>query len=565
MSYIISHTDYTKPLLQRLLDNRGISCACDDFLNPNMATYRHDPFLLHDMDIGTDRIIRAIKNKESICIFGDYDVDGVTSSFLLYTLLHDYLGHKAVKIMYPDRLADGYGLKVHHVDTIKSKWHDLIITVDNGITSIQEVMHAKNIGLDIIITDHHKALDVIPPADAIINPQVSPLYPFHGICGAGVVLKLTHALLKKSKLSPDVRQSILNHFIPIVAIATVADCVPLINENRALVKRWLAQINRREQILPSLAGMLDFLNIKGDISSFHIGFVIGPRINAAGRMGSGYDSLQTLLYTGEKQKSFLRDLDTINDERKRLQEEAAKVADTIIDPGKNILIAMSPTFHEGIVGIVAGRITEKYHKPSVILHISETKGMAIGSLRWPDYFDVMAMMQWIQKESLWLGSIPDTGILVRFGGHKQAGWLSVNLADIDLLRELLIKYTDTNISEVQSKKVLTLDTVIQAHEWNNKTLHEMTKLEPFGQWNQEPLFLLEDTNILSIEKVGSKGQWHLKVNVDHQWNKLSALYRSKGDMTNSLSIDSHFPIIGKIKYDDYKGSYYIDGTLLTQS
>ncbi|MBP7884620.1 hypothetical protein KAZ93_00240 [Patescibacteria group bacterium] len=121
MSYIISHTDYTKPLLQRLLDNRGIACACDDFLNPNMATYRHDPFLLNDMDIGTDRIIKAIKNKESICVFGDYDVDGVTSSFLLYTLLHDYLGHKAVKIMYPDRLADGYGLKVHHVDTIKTK------------------------------------------------------------------------------------------------------------------------------------------------------------------------------------------------------------------------------------------------------------------------------------------------------------------------------------------------------------------------------------------------------------------------------------------------------------
>jgi len=284
--------------------------------------------------------------------------------------------------MYPDRLKDWYGMKVHHVDTIKAAGHDLIITVDNGITSIQEMIHAKNLWLQVIITDHHKALDIIPNADAIINPQVSSWYDFKWLCGAGVVLKFTSALLKKSTLSEDIRQSIMNHFIPIVAIATVADCVPLLWENRALVKRWLAQMTRRSDMLPSLNGLLDFVNISGPMKSFHIGFIIWPRINAGGRLATWYDSLKTLLFTGEKQIECLKSLDEINDRRKKLQAEALEIALWQINIDNNILLAMDKSFHEGIVGIVSGRITEKYNKPSIVLHISESKGIAVGSLRW---------------------------------------------------------------------------------------------------------------------------------------------------------------------------------------
>lgn len=515
------------------------------------------------MDIGTDKIIQAMKDNKSICIFGDYDVDGVTSSYLLYTLLNTYFKYKKVKIMYPDRLKDGYGMKVHHVDTIKEAGHDMIITVDNGITSIQEVAHAKNLGLEVIITDHHKALDILPPADAIINPQVSPEYHFKWICGAGVVLKVTNALLKKSKFPDEVKQSIMNHFMPVVAIATVADCVPLRGENRAIVKRWLNQMTRRKDILPSLNGLLDFVNISGPLKSFHIWFIIGPRINAGGRLATGYDSLKTLLFTWEKQIECLKCLDEINDKRKKLQAEALEISLSQINLDDNILIAMDHSFHEGIVGIVAGRITEKYNKPSIVLHISESKGIAVGSLRWPDYFDVMIMMQWIQAQSIGRWSQSESGILIKFGGHKQAGGMSLKIEDIPLLQELIKEYSTLNIKAEQTIKKFTVDTPILPHEREIDILKPLESMEPFGNSNEEPVFILQNTIIKSVEKVGSKGKWHLKISVNHGGKHIESLYRSKGDQLDQYTVGNTIDIIGKVKYDNYKQQYFIDGILFT--
>lgn len=517
------------------------------------------------MDSGTDLLIQAMKDRKSICIFWDYDVDGVTSSFLLYTLLTKYIWYPRVKIMYPDRLADGYGMKIHHVDTMKAAGHDLIITVDNGITSIQEVLHAKNIGMDIIITDHHKALEIIPSADAIINPQVSEHYNFKWLCGAGVVLKFTSALLKKSSLSDEIKQSVISHFIPIVAIATVADCVPLLQENRAIVKRWLAQMSQRKDLLPSLEGLLDFVNINGNIKSFHIGFIIGPRINAGWRLATGYDSLKTLLFTWEKQKECLQHLDIINDKRKQLQQEALEIALEQINTEDTIVIAMDPSFHEGIVGIVAGRITEKYNKPSIVLHISHTKGIAVGSLRGPAYFDVMAMMKRIQQSSLGKWSSSDNGILVKFGGHKQAGGMTVSLQDLDLLRQLIKEYGQRTIQPEQTIKRLVADTIIHAHERNQETLSPLDYLEPFGHSNEEPLFVLPNTIIKSVEKVGSKGKWHLKLSLNYEWKHIESLYRSKGDLVDDYTPGATIDTLWKIKFDNYKQQWYIDGTLLEQT
>lgn len=464
--------------------------------------------------------------------------------------------------MYPDRLKDGYGMKVHHVDTIKAAGHDLIITVDNGITSIQEMMHAKNLWLQVIITDHHKALDIVPNADAIINPQVSPWYEFKWLCWAGVVLKFTSALLKKSTLSEEIRQSIMSHFIPIVAIATVADCVPLLWENRALVKRWLAQMTRRSDMLPSLNGLLDFVNISGPMKSFHIGFIIWPRINAGGRLATGYDSLKTLLYTGEKQIECLKSLDEINDRRKKLQADALEIALQQINLDDNILLAMDKSFHEGIVGIVSGRITEKYNKPSIVLHISESKWIAVGSLRGPEYFDVMTMMQWIQAQSFWHGSQSDSGILIKYGGHKQAGGMSLRREDISLLQKLLQEYS-LQITPEQTKKTINVDTLIHAHERNKEILDPLDHMEPFGKQNEEPLFVLQDTIIKSVEKVGTRWKGHLKISVNHGGKHIDTLYRSKGDLTDEYTVGDTIDIVGKVKFDGYKQQHYIDGTLLT--
>lgn len=212
MRYQLLNQDADLSLIQRLLKVRNISDHPYDFLNPSIAHYRLDPFLLNDMEKGVQRIIQAMKNKEKIMVFGDYDVDGITSSFSLYKFFTQFLNYQQVSIMYPDRLKDGYGLKNKHLDEIKEKGVKLIITVDNGITSVVEAEYAKTLGLDLIITDHHHALETLPNAYALINPQVSPNYPFKGLAGVGVAFKLINALLMKSSFSKEKKIRFLTIF-----------------------------------------------------------------------------------------------------------------------------------------------------------------------------------------------------------------------------------------------------------------------------------------------------------------------------------------------------------------
>lgn len=243
MAYKILYDNPNEALLTRLLKVRKVEDTIEDFLNPRFSKYRIDPRKLATMHEAVDRVVAALKNKERIMIFADYDVDGTTSGFLLYTLIKTFFGHPNVSIMFPNRLEDGYGLKCHHLDTMKSKGVDLVITVDNGITSVQEALYAKKIGLDLVITDHHHCLETIPDAIAVVNPQVSPDYRFKGICGAGVAFKLAMALVEKSTFPQEKKREIFQYFLPVVAIATVADCVPLLDENRLFVKEGLELIN----------------------------------------------------------------------------------------------------------------------------------------------------------------------------------------------------------------------------------------------------------------------------------------------------------------------------------
>jgi single-stranded-DNA-specific exonuclease len=237
MKYRVLLDDPSIPLLERLLIVRQITCDVEDFFDPTFAHYRKDPLLLSDMDIAIDRIITAMKNDEKIMIFGDYDVDGITSSWALYTFISQDIGYKNISIMFPHRRHDGYGLKTKHIDTMKEKDIDLIITVDNGITSIAEAAYAREVGIDLIVTDHHHAGEIIPDCVAVINPQTSPHYSFKGLCGAGVAFKLINALMTKTTRSDEKRRQLFGFYLPIIAIATVADVVPLQDENRMIVKK----------------------------------------------------------------------------------------------------------------------------------------------------------------------------------------------------------------------------------------------------------------------------------------------------------------------------------------
>lgn len=546
MHYQILNQDADLSLIQRLLKVRNISDNPQSFLNPSIAHYWLDPFLLNDMEKGTQRIIQAMKNREKIMIFGDYDVDGITSSFSLYKFFTQFLNYQQVSIMYPDRLQDGYGLKNKHLDLIKSKGVSLVITVDNGITSVEEADYAKKLWLDLIITDHHHALETLPDAYSVINPQVSPNYFFKGLAGVGVAFKLINALLMKSHFTKEKKNQIFNYFLPIVTIGTVADVVPLVHENRVIVKKGLELINHHPEQLPkSLQGFLNFLNLKGNVDTFHIGFVIGPRINAGGRIESPYDSLKVLLSEGEKQIEYLERIEAINTERRKMQDQAFRLAEKKVNPDQNFLFVCDENFHEGIVGIVSGRITEKYNKPSAIFKLDLEKQQAVASLRWPDYFNVIEM---ITQASPYLK---------RFWGHKGAGGLTVELEHLDKVLEIFQNHCESCITPQQLEKITLVDTILLPHEWNNEELSEIEQLSPFGEGNQEPNFLLENIKVERVEKVWKNWWSHLKIYGTFGDQNITTIFWSKG--SEAETIGNQISVIWTAKRDTFNGGFYLHG------
>ncbi len=549
MNYYVIHDNPDEDLLTRLFKVRGIDDNIESFLHPKLQDYRLDPFLLNDMGKAVERIISAIKNKEKIMIFGDYDADGVTSSYILYEFITKFLKYKKISIQYPDRITEGYGLKKKHIDDIKKKWVQLVITVDNGIASLQEALYATQQHIDLIITDHHQDLESIPEAIAVVNPQVSPNYPFKWLAGVGVAFKLICALLEKSNLDQTQKNHIFSYFLPIVAIGTVADIVPLVKENRIIVKKWLQLLNSRKHLPDSIKGFLDFLHIKGEIDTYHIGYIIWPRINAGGRIKSPYDSLYSLLYSWDKQLGYLQNLEAINTERRQMQERMFKQAETMIQIENKMLIAFHEEFHEWVVGIVSWRLTEKYNKPSMVMKINQKKQEWVASLRWPDYFSVIDMLK------------THGGLLERFGWHKGAWGLTVKLDNLPKLIAWFSDYCDSCIKDSDLEKSFSIDTKLYAHERDNKTLHAIEKLAPFGEGNEEPTFLVENISITKVEKVGNKAKSHLKIH-GLLWKKnIVSLFRGKWEESESLigsPAKSTISIVGKVRKDTFNGGYYLE-------
>lgn len=546
MNYELKYENENESLIQRLFKIRNIDNNIDDFLDPKIKRYRIDPFLLNDMEIWVNRIIQAIKNNEKIMIFGDYDVDGITSSFILFKFVTKYLWYKNISISYPDRLKDGYWLKNNHLDDFKEKKIDLVITVDNWITSIQEAEYAKELWIDLIITDHHKNLEIIPNALAVINPQISPNYEFKWLAGVWVAFKVINAILKKSKFDTKKKNEVFNYFLPIVSIGTVADMVPLIEENRAIVKKWLEIINNKSHKVPSsLKQFLTYFKVE-KLDTFNIGFVIWPRINAWWRICSPYDSLNTLLYTGEKQLAYLENINNINNERKKIQENAFKIAEQKIILDKNILIVEDEEFHEGVVGIVSGRITEKYYKPSIILKINKKKWIATGSLRWPDYFSIIDMLK---KHDY---------LLERFWWHKQAGGMTIKLEKLEEFKTEVNNYCDKEITDECLIKIDKIDTILYHREREYNILEQIDQLEPFWEGNPEPIFLIKNIKIKKIEKVWKNWNGHMKIYGELSNKKANIMFRSKWNDIETIK-EKEISVIGKIKKSLFDNQYYIHG------
>lgn len=444
----------------------------------------YDPYLLEGMKEAVERIKKAKENNERVIIFWDYDVDGVTST----SILMHFFKKIGMQISYrlPHRMNDGYGMKSYFMDELAPLWVTLVITVDCGTRDIEVIKHAKSLGIDVIVTDHHAVPDEIPEeAVAIINPKRKDCnYPFKHLSGAGVAFKLMMALAREY-LNDEEYQKYLVDSIDIAAIGTVADCMPLVGENRIIVTAWLKQLkNSRSSGIRKLVED----KIHEDLDADVFGFLIGPRLNAAGRLDTPYKAVNLILNNGEKIDEILAEIEEINDKRKELTRLFTDDAMGKIDEKNNIIFYHSAQIEHGIIGIVAGRLTEQFHKPSIVLKDEWEK--LVASCRSPEYFSIIEILEKYKSHFL------------HFGGHKQAAGFSISKENFENFK-MLITQELNQIDFSSFQKTILADKVIGVEEFGTRLYRQTLEFRPFGMGNPKPIFAFRDFEIDSVEWMGS--------------------------------------------------------------
>ena len=484
------------PEISQILNNRGINDEKDAeiFMNPSLE-YLRDPFLMKDMKKATDRIKKAIENKERIYIYGDYDVDGVSSTSILYIYFKS-IGFP-VKYYIPNRLEEGYGINEEAIKKISDDGCDLIITVDCGITSVKEVELAKELGMDVIITDHHECQSDIPNAYAIVNPKQEECnYPFDMLCGCGVAFKMIQALTDKEEF-----KSSMFDYLEIVTLATICDIVPLIDENRIIVKNGLKLMKEGKNL-----GLRELIKVCGietsKIGSSHIGYSVGPRINASGRLGYSYLGVQLFTTDFEDEaKEIANILESKNIERQMIESKMYKEAEDVIASDEKykddkVLVVAKEGWQHGIIGIVASKLTEKYYKPTILLTIEE--GEATGSARSIKGFSIFDAL------------VSCKDLMNKFGGHEQAAGLALNAENIEELRRRVNEIADYNLTKEDLIENIKVEYELEEKSATLELVDNLHKLEPFGLSNPSQRFIMRDLLLTNIYKMG-KNKQHLKL------------------------------------------------------
>ena len=492
------------PILRQLLYNRGYGTDAEAraFLSAE-TTFSADPFQLTGMDAAVDRLCFALNQNEPIAIYGDYDVDGVTATALLVQTLRALGGN--VRGYIPNRFEEGYGLNNDALDALKADGVRLVITVDCGIRSPSEASHARDIGLDLIITDHHHpAVGELPPALAVINPkQNGDVYPDKNLAGVGIAYKIAEALLSGPRSLKDssrhaVRLS-LTELLDLVALGTVADLAPLVGENRKLVRAGLKQIREtKRQGLYSLANVAEM--VIGRTTATQIGFVLGPRLNAAGRLESALAAFDLLTTTDFMLAGQLaQQLDMQNRKRQELTRQTQERAETLAmtaEPDPFLLIAVDREFNPGVVGLAASRLSEKFYRPAIVASQGETETR--GSCRSiPEFHITDALDQCAD-------------LLVRHGGHAAAAGFTVRNQNLADLIERLRSIARDQLGERDLRRSLMADMELPLSELNFDLLKSLSSFEPTGYGNPEALFVSRGVKVKSSRTVGAEGK-HLKI------------------------------------------------------
>lgn len=529
-------------ILARLLVNRGVRTAEEAraFLNPDIKGL-HDPSLLPDLDAGVERAQAAIESGERICVHGDYDVDGVTSTALLVRTLSALNAN--VEYVLPHRHRDGYGIKPAAVDMIRDRGCGLIITCDCGITACDTVERAIELGLDVIITDHHEPGAVLPRALAVINPKrADSNYPFSDLAGVGVAFKFAQGLVRKLGHDTD---GFVEKFVDLAALGTVADVVPLIGENRAIVKYGLEAIPNSKKL--GFQTMLQAVNHAGrSLTAYDLAFILAPRINAVGRMDDAETALRLFLTKDPTEaRGIASEMERHNTDRRAVQEailtRALEQAEDKVSRGAKVLVISEENWNPGVIGIVAGRICESYGRPAILVNRDPESGMGGGSARSIDKFNMI--------EALRMSS----DLLATFGGHALAAGFSLPLENLDAFEERLNELAADIITDEDLLPRVEVEAKLEPVDITRGLAEMIRSLEPFGEGNPEPLFMSGRLTVLARQRVGDGSHMRLSVQGKKAAPTNCIAFRM-GDWADRLELGGAVDLCYHIRLNSFNGS-----------
>jgi single-stranded-DNA-specific exonuclease len=526
----------------------GDADAAHRFLNPSLSDL-HDPFLLPDMEAAVTRLARAIETGEKVLVHGDYDVDGVTSAALMTRVLRA-LGAQ-VEPFVPDRREDGYDLQKHSVERAAQSGVQLIVTVDCGIVAYAAAERAHELGIGLIVTDHHHPGETLPRALAVINPQrAGSLYPFKGLAGVGVAFKTATALVRKLGVP---ETSFRTKFLDLVALGTTVDCMPLLDENRVFVKFGLEVL--RQTAKPGLRALMEVAGIQaGQLNARSLSFALGPRINAVGRLDEARHALRLLL-TGDVREAaeLARKLDRCNQDRQaaqhRMQEEAMQQARLSERQADRILVLADSRWHSGVIGIVAGKLVELIGRPVIMIALDGETGR--GSARSVDGFHIFDAIASCRT------------LLERCGGHAQAAGFDIQPERVEEFRQRVCEFAATSLTDEALQPRIDIDEYLEAAEVGLDLAREVRRLEPFGNGNPQPLFATEAFPLLAAELLRAKSgtQPHLKLRLGAAVGNtpaprarfLPAVYWRNGEKAEELQGVDRIDLCYHVEINEYRG------------
>ena len=520
--------DSHRTVIDRLLEERGIYSEVEkkQFLYPRLDDIE-DPSKLANIDKAKNRVMKAIERNEKIVVYGDYDADGVTATALLTEVLKELGAH--VEYYIPNRFVEGYGLNEEAIQQFYQEGITLIITVDNGIANVVEAEVLKQLGIDLIITDHHEVQDEIPDAYAIIHPHLSEGYEFKQLAGVGIAFQFAHYLLGKLPMK----------YLDFVAIGTIADLVPLLKENRILAYFGLKQLEKTEHI--GLKVLMKKAGLSDEINERDIGFVIGPRLNAVGRLQDAKIAVELLLTDDlEEAESIADNIERLNAERQNIVNTIVEEAERRINEDDRFIILYDEEWHEGVLGIAASRIVNKYHRPVMMLKYNKETNELKGSARSIPAFNLFKNCMQIRH------------LFIQFGGHSQAAGMTFSFDHLPEIKKQLEQMMKEQLSEADYKRQIKVSQTLQIEEMTEELIYQISMFAPFGVENEEPIFHIKEKP-MAIRQIGQDKN-HLKLQFRKNGQIVEALGFGYGNIYYLLSEHTPVSIVGTLQINEWNGN-----------